>query len=363
MNEMIKKKLQNKNEQLINMVIERAKRDFPDDIAIIGLTGSFSTGDFHEKSDLDLIIINHTDRGWGISDCFILEDVGYDIYCTPWDTRIRAQSTLESPAVSSLTNLKILYYAAPEDLERLNDFRQKALDALAAPIGKACLNRAKEWINQAKQAYSDTMLGENIGSVRQASANVLYNLVHALVSMNNTCIQRGIKRYLEEIQSLRYVPNDLESLYMSIIEAHTIKEIRKASFNMLKSVEMLHRTLCDMFIVKPAPSFDNLGGTYEELWCNYRHKIENSVATNDAAYVFFSAFGAQEYLDEMAMTKGTKEFDLMQYFNASNLPVMKERFLEVMDQYLEEYHKVGRKVKRFATFEELYDDYMKGHEE
>jgi hypothetical protein len=49
------------------MVIERAKRDFPDDIAIIGLTGSFSTGDFHEKSDLDLININNTDRGWGIS--------------------------------------------------------------------------------------------------------------------------------------------------------------------------------------------------------------------------------------------------------------------------------------------------------
>nr|WP_246318128.1 nucleotidyltransferase domain-containing protein [Paenibacillus taichungensis] len=66
------------------MVIERAKRDFLDDIAIIGLTGSFSTGDFHEKSDLDLIIINNTERGWGISDCFILDDVGYDIYCTPF---------------------------------------------------------------------------------------------------------------------------------------------------------------------------------------------------------------------------------------------------------------------------------------
>ena len=47
MDEIIKKKLLDKNERLINMVIERAKRDFIDDIAIIGLTGSFSTGDFH----------------------------------------------------------------------------------------------------------------------------------------------------------------------------------------------------------------------------------------------------------------------------------------------------------------------------
>ncbi|WP_339274013.1 nucleotidyltransferase domain-containing protein [Paenibacillus sp. FSL W8-0426] len=358
MNEIIKKKLLAKNELLINMVIERAKRDFLDDIAIIGLTGSFSTGDFHEKSDLDLIIINHTERGWEISDCFILDDVGYDIYCTPWDSRIQQQSTLERPDVSSLTELQILYYAKPEDLEKLNDFRQKALDALSNPIGEACLHRANKWIDLAKQAYSDTMLGEDIGSVRQASAGVLYNLVNALVNMNNTCIKRGIKRYLEEIRSLRHVPDDLESLYMSIIEAHTIEDIRIASFNMLKSVTKLHRTMCDNFIVKPVPTFDNLRGTYEELWCNYRNKMLNSVITNDASYVFLSAFGAQGYLDEMAVEKGTKKFDLMQYFDASDLPVMKEKFLEVMDEYLVEYDKVGREVERFTTFEQLYAHYM-----
>ncbi|MCL6658418.1 MULTISPECIES: nucleotidyltransferase domain-containing protein [Paenibacillus] len=358
MNEIIKKKLLDKNELLINMVIERVKRDFLDDIAIIGLTGSFSTDDFHEKSDLDLIIINNTEKGWEISDCFILDDVGYDIYCTPWDSRIQEQSNLESPNVSSLTELKILYYAKPEDLEKLNVFRQKALDALAKPIGEACLNRANKWIDLAKQAYSDTMLSEDIGSVRYASAEVLYNLVNALVSMNNTCIKRGIKRYLEEIRSFRYVPDNLESLYMSIIEAHTIEDIRITSFNMLNSVTRLHNTMCDNFIVKPAPTFDNLRGTYEELWCNYRNKILKSVATNDPSYVFLSAFGAHGYLDEMAMEKGTKKFDLMQYFDASNLPVMKEKLLEVMDDYLEEYDKVGRKVEHFTTFEQLYTHYM-----
>lgn len=73
---------------------------------------------------------------------------------------------------------------------------------------------------------------------------------------------------------------------------------------------------------------------------------------------FLSAFGAQGYLDEMAVEKGTKKFDLMQYFDASDLPVMKEKFLEVMDEYLEEYNKVGRKVECFTTFEQLYAHYM-----
>ncbi|SEN97001.1 nucleotidyltransferase domain-containing protein [Paenibacillus sp. OV219] len=358
MNELIKKQLMEKNERLIKMVIERAKRDFPDDIAIIGLTGSMRTGDFHEKSDLDLIIINNTDRAWGISYCFILDEVGYDMYCTPWDTRIQAQASLESPGVSSLTDLEILYYAKTEDLEKFNKFRQKALDALAKPIGEECLIRAKKWIDIAKQEYSATMLADDIGSVRHASAGVIYNLVNALVSMNNTCIKRGIKRYLEEICMYRYIPDDLESLYMTVIEANTIEGIRHASLTILRSVTELHRTMCTSFLVKPTPTFDNLRGTYEELWCNCRNKIMNSVETNDTSYAFHAALGAQEYLDEMAAVKGTPRFDLMQHFDASELQGMKEKFLQMMDEYLDEYVKVGRKVERYDTIEQLYAQYM-----
>ena len=41
--------LMDKNEKITNMIIERIKRDYPDDIALIGVTGSFATNDFHEK--------------------------------------------------------------------------------------------------------------------------------------------------------------------------------------------------------------------------------------------------------------------------------------------------------------------------
>ena len=97
MNEQTRKGLLDKNQKLIDMVIERIKRDYADDIALVGLTGSFSTNEYHEKSDLDLIIVNNTPAGWGVAFGFILDDVGYDIYCTPWEPRILAQSILESP--------------------------------------------------------------------------------------------------------------------------------------------------------------------------------------------------------------------------------------------------------------------------
>jgi len=354
-----RQKILNKNDKLISMVIERAKRDFPDDIAIIGLTGSFSTGDFHEKSDLDLIIINNTAQGWGISSCFILEDVGYDIYCTPWETRIEDQANLESPMISSLIDLELLYCAKPEYLEKLNLYKQRALDALAKPIGSECISRAKKNIDIAKQEYTNTLLSEDIGAVRYASCEVVYNLVNALTHLNNTYFKRGLKRYLEEIATYRYVPGDFENIYMAVIDAKTVVEIRSTSYRFLESINDLYNKMYKDFVIQPVPTYDNLGGTFEELWCNSRNKVIASVELNDKSYAYYVAMGIQNFLDEMTESRGTQKFDIMQYFDSDHLHLFKEQFLQIMDEYLEEYNKVGRKVERYDTFEELYNEYMK----
>lgn len=359
MDEMTRQRLLDKNNKLINMVIERAKRDFPDDIAIIGLTGSFSTGDFHEKSDLDLIIINNTDRGWEISSCFILGDVGYDIYCTPWETRIKDQANLDSSMVSHLIDLQILYCAKPEYMDKFNAYRQKALDALSKPIGKECIERAKKWIDRAKQDYANTLLYDDVGAVRYAAGGVLHNSVNALISLNNAYIKRGIKRYLEELTALQYIPTDFENTYMAVINANTVQELRQASHELLKAIEQLYNKMYADFVQKPVPSYENLKGTYEELWCNCRNKVITSVNAGDKHYAFHAALGAQAFFDEMTEMFGTKKFDLMQYFDPENLMKMKDAFLCMMDEYLEEYKKVGRPVLMYDSFEELYEDYMK----
>ncbi|MHA6529345.1 nucleotidyltransferase domain-containing protein [Paenibacillus sp. BAC0078] len=358
MDESMKNKLLEKNEQLISMVTKRAKRDFPEDIAIIGLSGSFSTGDFHEKSDLDLIIINNTDRGWEISSCFILGDVGYDIYCTPWDTRIEAQANLESPMVSCLTNMKVLYCAKPEYLDRLKAYQNKALDELAKPIGAASLARAQKYINSAKQYYSEALLSDEIGAVRNASGWLAIEIMNAINCLNNTCFQHGIKRYLDELRPLKYLPGNFEKSYMDIIDAKSVAEIRNAAFILLKDTTGLYDKMNAELIEHPVPTYDNLKGTYEELWCNLRNKVINSTQAKDKSYAFLTAISAQDYLDEMTAGRGTRKFDVMKYFASDALDTFRESFMQIMDDYLDEYTKVGREVVRYDSFEELYKAYM-----
>ena len=359
MEDKIRNDLIKKNNKIIDMVIERAKKEFPDDIAIIGLTGSFSTDDFHEKSDIDLIIINNTDRGWEISYCFIWEDIGYDIYCTPYEPRLVASSTLESPYISCLIDLKILYCSKPEHMDEFNMYKQRALDELAKPIGKSCLQRAKKKIDLAKQEYADVMLENEIGAVRYAAGGVLFNVINAIVDINNTYIKRGVKRYVEELSGYEYLPDDFLTSYMAVIDAKTIDDLRSTSYLLLSNLVCLYNSMVMKFIEKPVPTFENLNGTYEELWCNCRNKIITSCELNDKSYAFHSALGAQSYLDEMAIEHvGTPKYDLMQHFDSDNLQVFKSNFLKIMDNYLLEYIKVGRKVEKFDTFDELYSKFM-----
>lgn len=220
----LKQKLLDKNKKLIDMIVERVKRDFHDEIELIGLTGSFSKNDFHEKSDLDLVILNKTEKGWGLAESFIFDDVGYDIYCASWDN------------AAKITDMQILYYPKPEYLEKYNNLKEQTLQRFAEPIGINCIKRAKECIDRAKQEYANTMLSGNLCKVRYASGEFLGHIVHALADLNNSCIDKyGIKRFLEELLKYKYLPENFEKLYMSVIEAKNIDE--KVIFFVLRALQ------------------------------------------------------------------------------------------------------------------------------
>jgi len=354
MNEATRKRLMDKNEKLINMVIERIKRDFPDDIVLIGLTGSFLHNDYHEKSDLDLCIVHDSVSFGKLWDTFLFDGVGYSFFYISWDN-LERKANLESVGVSGLTDTKIIYCAKPEFLERFNSLRERALWLMAEPINKYSLERAKKHVDLAKQEYANIMLSDRLGIVRYASSRLLFDLVNALASLNNTCIRQGIKRYLEELLTYRYLTADFYNRYMFVIEAKTINEIRSAALSLLSGVTQLYDTMYQKYIPKLVPTRDNLSGTYELLWGACVNKVIASTASNNKSYMFHAARDAQGSLNEMAESNGTIAFDIMQYFDADNPEKLRDELLKAVDEYSKECEKVGCKILRFEVFEDLYE--------
>lgn len=359
MTELTKKTLLDRNQTIIDMVIARAKRDFPEDIALIGLTGSFGTDDFHEKSDLDLIIINNTDRGWEISSCFILDGVGFDIYCTPWEPRIKEQSELISAHASSLVDLKVIYWSSQEDLDKFNAYRNRALELLSESIGENSLSRGRVWLDKAKVDFANLMISDSLNGTRYASACLAENLINAMFAANNKIITRGIKRYREQVRSLGDYPSDWDRLFDALVAADSIREIRGAAEALLISTNCWFATIMEKQGVKKTPTKESVIGIYEEFWCNYSNKIANSIALSDACYSFFAVKGAQEFLDELNREEGMPRRDLMAAFDSKDLSKLKTEYDLALEEYGKVYDKVGQKIKSYHTVEELYRDFMK----
>ena len=71
--------------KVADLLIDKIKRDYKNDIAIVALCGSYIYGDTHQKSDLDFYFIPKTERGYEMSQCFILEDIGFDFWGMSWE--------------------------------------------------------------------------------------------------------------------------------------------------------------------------------------------------------------------------------------------------------------------------------------
>ena len=102
--------LEKRNQKIIDAVIERADKVCPGALALIGIYGSYMTGDFYEKSDLDLLIVINDDRGWQLGSTLIQDDlqVGHDIYCTTWEC-LQDEAKYEHPNISKLMDARIVY--------------------------------------------------------------------------------------------------------------------------------------------------------------------------------------------------------------------------------------------------------------
>jgi predicted nucleotidyltransferase len=108
MEAMNKTKLEKRNQRIIQAVIKKIENHCPGSVDLIGIGGSFFFGDIHEKSDLDLLIVINDDKARSISSCFVLDGVGFDIYCSKW-SRLEHMAEYKDPYSGKLVDLEIVY--------------------------------------------------------------------------------------------------------------------------------------------------------------------------------------------------------------------------------------------------------------
>jgi len=212
--------LKEDNREYIRAIIEKAEKVCPGALSLVAVGGSFLTGDVHEKSDLDLLLLINGDRGWRIAKTFVRDDrgIGYDFYCTTWE-RLMAEAEYTHPHIAKFLEGEIVWCRAEADRERLAGLRGHCREILEAPFSSADLKKAETLFREAERLYGELMLAESLSESRVLAGDMVNASQNALMLLNKKYYRRGVRRAYEELQALEKRPADVCGLIGNIVLA------------------------------------------------------------------------------------------------------------------------------------------------
>ena len=342
-----------RNEKIINAVIEKAEKICPDSLALIGIYGSVATGDDYEKSDLDLLILIQDDNGWKLGTGFILNDVrvGYDIYCTNWNG-LRYDSACHHAHLSKLLDSEIVYIQNHEAYEELCRLREQTKAFLRS---EERFGRVSELIEKAKVSFANACLHEKIGQVRVNVCETILSLLDAIMLYHGTYFKRGVKRTFEELAQFPLDENFSEDI-RKISKSNDVSELR----SLAKSLILYAENYTSKEKEKTNPTKEQLSGTYEEMYSNWRNKVEEATVNNDTYSSFVNMCCLQYMISDIASEINIGIYDVMEAYN----PDCPEDNVRIYDEFLADYEKIykeaGIAVNRFSDVDKFYMAYVEG---
>ncbi len=350
-----------RNQRIIQAVLEKEKKLCPGAIALIGIYGSFLTGDIHPLSDLDLLILINDDRGYRLGMSFVENDagVGHDLYCTSWESLID-DARYEHPHISKLMDSKVVYCADEKYGDRLETLRAQVRRKLEAPFGEADYRNAEKELTEARCCYANAMIAENLPEIRKEAGGVLYYAQNAVALLNKTYFRMGIRRRYEELDALKKRPLQLCELMDVIVKASTADDLKKGLTALIKELSACFtKEKESLRPEKMPPSAEALKGTYEEMISNWHGKMALAAETGDRHLAFLSLVSLQEMMDGLRSELDIGSYDAVSAYDPDDLPKTAKGFDQVLQNYLEEYRKIGWNEKRFRDIDAFVSAYLK----
>ena len=353
--------LENMNRKIIDAVIRKEQSVCPGAVALIGIYGSFQTGDIHPLSDLDLLILINDDRGWQLGKAFIQEDrgVGNDIYCTSWES-LRRDAAYEHPHISKLMDSRIVYCADEKYRRELETLREQVRKKLAEPFGEEDYRKAEKEMKEARCCYADAMTAEEMNKVRRNAGGVIYFAENALALLNKTYFRKGVSRRYEELDAMEKKPDNLCGMIENVLAATTTDCLKEHLTQLMKGVESCFRQSREELPREKKPAgADTLSGTYEEMFSNWHGKMVQAAEKNDLHLAFMSLESLNEMLNDISGEVDIGMYDVLSVYDPGDLRKTADGFDRILGQYLGEYEKAGLRPARYADVDSFMSSYLK----
>ena len=118
---------------------------------------------------------------------------------------------------------------------------------------------------------------------------------------------------MSDAETMQHYPNpfDLETRILAVIQAETVEKIRER----LTEVFILTDGYLQVPKKKELPSTENLRGTYEEMYSNWKNKMAEASGRDDVYSSFMNLLSLQWMFYEIAECIAEDDFEIMDKFS------------------------------------------------
>lgn len=335
--------------KLTEWAINKIKTEYPNDVALlIAVHGHSVNNDGHGEC-FDYFV-PATERGNELSQTFIIDGVGHDLYPRSWERTERTANLDELPTIC-LGNSKILYSRSKEDEERFQLLKKKLFDNLSNKT--FVYQKALESLDIAMDIYRTMMFEDALYKVRKGTGFIYFYLSNAVYLLNGT--YSGANDWtngaIAELLKLKELPDNFTEYYKALLNANSVSD--------LKSLAHLIIGTFRQFIAarKPVkqenllnPNYEYLAEWFQELSLTLRRIRYYCVIGNSDAAFGDACFFQNEY-DIIKEEFGLAEQDLLGYYNSADLSEISKRTDEIEAYIVSIIENNGVKIKKYATVE------------
>lgn len=269
------------------ILIEKIKKDYRDDVSVVIMMGSGIYGATHAKSDLDMYFVPKTERGFALGKVCIIDGIGFDFWALSWE-RLARITAHEERITSIVTEGRVLYYGSEEDKVRFDALREQALDTRDR---LKCARRAKEQLKNVYGDYFKLSMAETLYDARMCAICILYTLGHVIALLNGETVKRGRGKLKAELAAMPLTPESFEGWYDTLFNTEDLAAIQRDCRRLIDGTARLVET--ELEKREGARTFrEGMEFIFEEM-INFYNKIEHAVEIGDSVTALFAAVELQ----------------------------------------------------------------------
>lgn len=337
------------SKELNEWAINKIKTEYPDDVSLL-----IGHEHWKIKPDGDEVAFNffipETERGYNLSQTFIIDEIGYDLFPMSWE-RVEGLANIDETLTTCLANGVILYARSEEDKQRFINLQKKLAENLANP--EFTYIKGLEKINIAMELYKNMLFDASLCKVRKASGYVATYLAQAVATFNGTYFRRGPEDQLSILGNMKHKPENFISLYERIVTAVALEETKNLCYQMIKVTREFFSHWTPKKEKKTMEyNFEDLADWYEEGTYTFR-RIYYYCDQKDVFNSFAWAYNFQQEFDYLEEEFGMKKMDLIGVFDSSDLGAFRKRAEEIEQYIVSVIKENGVVIQEFDNLEEF----------